>query len=173
MVGLPFDVEAPGVEEAVPEGVAPADVAMHLAFTKAQAVARRRPDDLVIGADTLVVIDGQILGKPADPGEAFRMLQQLSGRTHEVWTGVALVHHASGRQALAVECSRVTFRALREEQLRRYVETGEGMDKAGAYAVQGVGALLVRRIEGCYYNVVGLPLATVAELLEGFGVVLP
>ena len=170
MVGAAFEVDPPTSEEHIPPGLTPAEVAVTLAAAKAEEVAQRRPHDVVIGADTLVVVDGDILGKPRDAEEARRMLRRLSGRTHEVWTGLAVVHRSSGRLARGAECTRVTFRPLDEGMLDRYVQTGEGLDKAGAYAVQGMGALFVTRIEGCYFNVVGLPLARLSVMLEPFGV---
>ena len=170
MVGAAFEVDPPTTQEQISPGLSAADVVVSLAAAKAEEVAARRPHDVVVGADTVVVIDGQILGKPRDDEDARRMLRRLSGRTHEVWTGLAVVHRASGRQARAAECTRVTFRQLDEQTLDRYVRTGEGLDKAGAYAVQGLGSLFVTRIEGCYFNVVGLPLARLAMMLEPFGV---
>lgn len=170
MVGAAFEVDPPTTEEYIPPGLAPAEVVVALASAKAEEVAARRPDDVVVGADTLVAVDGEILGKPRDAEEARRMLRRLSGRTHEVWTGLAIVHRARGRVARAAERTRVTFRPLEEGTIDRYVQTGEGLDKAGAYAVQGVGSLFVTRIEGCYFNVVGLPLARLSAMLEPFGV---
>lgn len=170
MVGACFEVDPPAVDENFPDGLSPEQGAVALACAKADQVARRRPDDVVVGADTLVVLDGDVLGKPRDADEARRMLQRLSGRTHEVWTGLAVRHRSRGRSAEGAECTRVTFRELDPGEIERYVALGEGMDKAGAYAVQGVGAIFVVRIEGCYYNVVGLPLARLAGMLRPFGV---
>ena len=170
MVGAVFEVDPPATEEVVPPGLGPADVAVRLAAAKADEVASRHADALVIGADTVVAVDGDILGKPRDEEDARRMLRRLVGRAHEVWTGLALVHAAAGRRVQAAERTRVYFRAVDEAALERYVATGEGWDKAGAYAAQGMGALLVERVEGCFFNVVGLPLARLAALMEGFGV---
>ncbi|WP_324667829.1 Maf family protein [Geochorda subterranea] len=170
MLGTRFELETPAVDESSFDDMAPPDrLVMRLAEAKARDVATRRPDDVVIGADTVVVLDGQILGKPRDREEARRMLTRLSGRTHQVWTGVAVVHLAAGRAAVEAERTDVTFRPLSPDEVERYVQLGEGMDKAGAYAVQGVGAVFVERLEGCYYNVVGLPLARLHRMLEGFG----
>lgn len=171
MIGARFDLEFPRVDESAFSAItAPDRLVVRLAEAKARDVAARRPDDVVIGADTVVVLDGQILGKPREREEARRMLRQLSGRTHQVWTGLAVVHRASGRAELAAERTDVTFRELSQDEIDRYTQLGEGLDKAGAYAVQGVGALFVERLEGCYFNVVGLPLARLHSLLTRFGV---
>ena len=126
---------------------------------------------LVIGADTVVVLDGKVYGKPADPADACRMLAALSGRTHSVWSGIAVAYRGECLTE-AVE-TRVTFAKLTPEQIRRYAATGEPLDKAGAYAVQGIGAQFVERIDGCYSNVVGLPLHALCRLLSQAGVELP
>lgn len=137
-----------------------------LALRKAAQVARRRPSAIIIGADTTVAIDGVILGKPRDPDEAAAMLRRLSGRTHVVHTGVALIEHRSGRVAWGVEKTRVTFAKLLQVEIDAYVATRSPFDKAGGYGIQDdLGALLVERIEGDYYNVVGLPLRRLYELL--------
>jgi len=170
MLGTRFELESPSVDEsAFDDAASPDRLVMRLAEAKARDVAARRPHDVVVGADTVVVLDGQILGKPRDREEARRMLTRLSGRTHQVWTGVAVVHLVAGRVAVEAERTDVTFRALSADEVDRYVHLGEGMDKAGAYAVQGVGAVFVERLEGCYFNVVGLPLARLHRMLEGFG----
>lgn len=124
---------------------------------------------LFIGADTVVLIDGQLLGKPTDECEAARMLRMLAGRTHSVLTGVAVLDPATGPCASGVEISDVTFTAMNDEWIEAYVRTGEPMDKAGAYAVQGLGSVFIQRVEGCYFNVVGLPLSLLARLLRGHG----
>jgi septum formation protein len=155
-------------ESLVPSELAPADHVVYSATAKARDVASRFPDSMVIGADTIVVVDSQILGKPTDEQDAARMLAMLSGRTHEVYTGVAVILGEVERTG--VECTEVTFRELSEESIRRYVATGEPMDKAGAYAIQGKGALLIKCISGCYPNVVGLPLYKLSALLSEFGV---
>ena len=146
-----------------------------LALAKAEAVAQRHPHTVVLGADTIVTIDGRLLGKPADPHEARRMLTQLSGRTHEVITGVAVVcvetpGEPSSQTASELVVSRVLMRHFTEITTDWYVGTGEPHDKAGAYAVQGLGAALVERVEGSYTNVVGLPLTETLALLHRFGI---
>ena len=149
----------------------PAENVAILALGKAMSVSNELKQGVVIGADTIVVADGQILGKPHSIAEARAMLKRLSGRVHQVMTAVAIVD-ASGQKARwqCVEITQVTFRALDEKLLQWYLSTGESMDKAGAYGIQGYGALLVEKIDGCYFNVVGLPLRRVAEGLEKFGV---
>lgn len=173
-LGLSFSVESSAVSETVTDTSNPGKLVEELARRKAAAVAAAQsallPENkLVIGADTIVVLEGTILGKPQDEGEAHAMLSRLADRWHEVFTGVAVVEPSSGHVLSAHECTRVKFRALRDEEIRAYVATGEPMDKAGAYGVQGRGGLLVERIEGCFYNVVGLPLVKLASLLSVFG----
>ncbi len=168
-IGLDFRVEASGADENVPEGSSPLDMAENLALEKARLVASNRDSGLVIGADTVVVLDGRALGKPADSGEATEMLRALSGREHQVITGIAVVDASSGEAKSDAVVTGVRFARLSEDVIARYVATGEPMDKAGAYGIQGFGALLIERIDGCYFNVVGLPLRRLAELLAEFG----
>jgi len=141
-----------------------------VALAKARAVARQQTSPVVVlGADTEVVLDGRYLGKPADVPDALRMLQTLRGRTHEVITGVALVESPGGREETAAVVTRVTMTNATDEDLAAYVATGEPLDKAGAYAVQGRGSLLIDHIDGCYTNVVGLPVETTRRLLRRWG----
>lgn len=165
-VGLSFDIQPAGeAETEAPHGTSPPEYARQSAEAKATAVSRRRSEALVIGADTVVALDGRVLGKPESAAEARSMLEALSGRTHEVHTGVSLAY--AGRPIVtAVETTRVTFRQLSDEQIDCYVATGEPMDKAGAYGIQGRGALLVEKVDGCYFNVVGLPLSRTSKMLE-------
>ena len=167
-------MEPSRLEEETPTGPAdPAAFVEQAALAKAGEVAARVGDGLVLGADTVVVVGSDILGKPASPDEAREMLQRLSGVTHRVYTGLALVEVARGevlRRRTASEMTCVTFRRLAPEDIAGYVATGEPLDKAGAYGIQGRGAALVERIGGCYFNVVGLPLARLAEMLKEFGV---
>lgn len=159
-------------EEADEPGRDAADVACAHARAKALAVARELPERLVLGADTVVVLEGELLGKPAGQAEARAMLLRLSGREHEVVTGVALAFGEESRARVLAEHAertRVCFRALSESEINAYVATGEPLDKAGAYGIQGRGALLVRAIEGCYFNVVGLPLSSTWEMLVRLG----
>jgi septum formation protein len=170
-LGLQFEVVNSVAEPACPAGADPCRWAMHSAAVKALWVLERRPEAVVLGADTLVWLDGNPLGKPADDREAAEMLRRLSGRTHFVHTGVALVGPAGAERAPSAACvdTAVRFRELPEDLIDRYVATGEPLDKAGAYGIQGRGAALVEGICGCYYSVVGLPLATVARMLEERG----
>ena len=162
--GIEFEVQpADIVEDPLPGETAKA-CAERLAREKAQAIARQRPKDVVVGADTIVVIDNQILGKPADAADAARMLRLLSGRTHQVITGVCLV--VDGRCSVASETTSVTMSEISADEIADYVATGEPMDKAGAYAIQGIASRWIPRIEGDYSNVVGLPVALVYRLLK-------
>ena len=164
--GLTFRVVAPAVEDAPPPH-APSLPALvtRMALHKAESVAAHRRD-VVIGADTIVVCQSRIFGKPADAAEAGRMLRFLSGRPHRVYTGVALV--AGDRRLTGWERTEVVFRPLTTPEIRRYVATGEPLDKAGAYALQGLGAALVEEVRGCYTNVIGLPMPKLLHLLEEF-----
>lgn len=168
--GIPVVRVVPRVEEVWPGGP-PEDAVRHLARTKAWEVARRVPAGrLVVAADTAVVDGERILGKPGDAGEALAMLTSLAGKTHTVWTGVAVLRAPGGVCRTAAVCTRVRMKAWSTPRLARYLATGEPWDKAGAYAVQGWGAALVEHIEGDFLAVVGLPLGRLAELCEEFGV---
>jgi septum formation protein len=142
-----------------------------LAAEKAGQIAALHPDRWVIGADTVVVIDGKILGKPASSRDAKQMLRRLSGRIHQVFTGYAVVCKKKNRRFSDAVCTDVRFKALNENEITWYVSTGEPFDKAGAYAIQGIGTFLVKSINGSYTNVVGLPVCEVIELLIAEGVV--
>ena len=159
------------VDETLPPGPV-ADAAAALALRKARAVAARSGDALVLGADTLVVLDGQALGKPRDAEEARSMLRRLRGRRHEVVTGVAVVDGATGRAATLCVVSRVRLAPLPDAEIDDYVRSGSPLDKAGAYAIQDRGGALVAALDGSHSNVVGLPLAETVRLLADFGVVL-
>jgi len=167
---LSFTVIPPRLEEEGYLGGEPAGAVRLLALAKARSAAEGLEAGLVIGADTVVVLEEEVMGKPSGPEEAREMLRRLSGATHRVLTGVAVLNAADGEALVDHEETLVTFRRLRPEEIEAYVASGEPLDKAGAYGVQGLGAVLVRRIEGCYFNVVGLPLARLAEMLAHFGV---
>ena len=164
--GFSFTVYPADVDESVRRGEGPTAYVTRLAREKAQVVfdAIGDAEAVVLGADTTVVLDGEILGKPVDKADAVRMLRGLSGRTHRVITGLAVVT-ARGTEAGA-EVTEVWFRELSDAEIVAYVETGEPMDKAGAYGIQGRAGKWIPRIEGCYFNVVGLPLARVSAMLE-------
>ncbi len=166
--GIPYRVSVSDVraEEKRPEFLAPPEQALYLALQKAKQVAAAHREGLVLGADTLVCHRGEVLGKPADREEARRMLRRLSGGSHLVITALALVDARRGDHVSSVTETRVWMRVLEDELIEAYVATGEPMDKAGAYAIQGKAAVFVERIEGCYFNVVGLPLHQLFLLLS-------
>lgn len=168
MLGIAHTVVPADVEERQEPGEDPEAMALRLAEAKARAVWSNHPDRPVLAADTVVVVDGTLLGKPADPAEAEVMLGLLQGREHRVVTAVALVT-PDGTAATRCDVTRVRFRPLAADAIRDYVATGEPLDKAGAYGVQGRGALLVERVEGDFFGVMGLPLRLVAELLDAAG----
>jgi septum formation protein len=194
--GIPFEVQPADIDETPNGGEAPRECAVRLAREKALAVSRVRPRECVLGADTIVVIDEIILGKPRDAADAARMLRLLSGRTHDVITGVCLAEPVASKndtriaaspentnerlttgnrqlatafERTASETTLVTMTQLSEEEIREYVSTGEPMDKAGAYAIQGMASRWIPRIEGDYSNVVGLPVALVYQMLRERG----
>ena len=168
-MGLEFTTKAPEIDETALSGLPARQLVEALSREKALWAARQEdPEAIVIGSDTVVVRDGEILGKPASPAQAEEMLASLSGRSHEVCTGVTV---CQGEKVVSqVEVTQVTFRNLTPEEVRRYVQTGEPMDKAGAYGIQGYGALLVEGIQGDYSSVVGLPVCRLGRMLLDFGV---
>ena len=164
-----FDVRVPEVEETFPEGLTPPEVVSYISREKAEAAAALcTPEEIVITADTMVFLDGQRLGKPRDQADALRMLTALQGRRHTVCTGVTV--RQGDRRLTEAESSDVYFRPASREELLAYIRTGEPMDKAGAYGIQGRGALLVERLDGDFFNVMGLPLLRLSRMLERFGV---
>lgn len=167
LLGHPFDVEPTDPDEAPLPGESAAELVVRLARAKAGLVAVRRTDAVVIGADTVVVLDGEILGKPRDPRHATGMLRALAGRSHVVSSGVAVT--VGGRTVSDVAHTTVEFTGITAAEIDAYVATGEPSDKAGAYAIQGAGGRFVERIEGSYHNVVGLPLASLVRLLRSVG----
>ncbi len=168
-LGLEFEVLPAGVNEDF-AGRDPVDMAESLAERKARAVAGRVGDGLILGADTVVFQRGRFLGKPEGPEEAAAMLTALQGDTHEVLTGVSLIRMPDGHAVVDHERTRVHFRAMTAQEIDWYVATGEPLDKAGAYAIQGLGGLFVRGIKGCWFNVVGLPLPLLSGLFRRQGV---
>lgn len=169
-IGLNFNVIPSKVKEIIKENLCPGELVENLALDKARDVAGILGDGIVIGADTVVVLDNQIMGKPLDSAEAALMLTRLSGAHHQVMTGVAIIDIKSGLQRVFHETTCVRFRNLTSEIIENYINSGEPFDKAGAYAIQGLGSILVDGIEGCYFNVVGLPLTRVATELSEFGI---
>jgi septum formation protein len=165
--GIAFTALATRIPERRRRGESPRKFAVRLAREKARALSRRHPRRVVLGADTIVVIHGQALGKPRDRRDARRMLRLLSGRTHQVTTAVCLA--GPGFEDTRAETTQVTMRALSEREIRDYVASAEPRDKAGAYAIQGRASRFVSRIEGCYFNVVGLPVPLVYRMLRAHG----
>ena len=168
MIGLQFEIVPADVDETYRKGEDAKAHAERLAREKARVVANGRPDALVVGSDTVVVVDRKVLGKPTNDAEAVDMLMRLQGRTHRVETGIA-VATPNGLLLSGVETVRVHFRPFDRVLAEAYVETGEPMDKAGAYGIQGYGSVLVERIEGDYFAVMGLPIGRMLALLEGAG----
>ncbi|EXX85131.1 septum formation protein Maf [Paenibacillus darwinianus] len=175
---IPVTIMASDADESTPADWTPQQIVEALALRKARAVKAMLADvernhqapAVVVGADTIVVLDGEMMGKPLDVREAAGMLRRLQGRTHEVYTGVALVSTMDGREAIAHRMTQVHMKPLDLRLIERYVASGEPSDKAGSYAIQGLGATLIDRIEGDYFNVVGLPLSLLSELLGEFGI---
>ncbi len=162
------------VDESVDPMLTPSQVVEELASRKACSVASALPSDgenmIVIGSDTIVVQDGEILGKPQDEEDARRMLRRLAGRSHHVYSGIACIDAAAGRELRGHRRTVVHMKALNDRQIERYIATGEPMDKAGSYAIQGIGATLISGIEGDYFNVVGLSVSLLSDLLLEFGI---
>jgi len=171
-LGLKVKVVGSRVKESKFDISDPEELVKTLAMSKAQEVARRTRSGLVVGADTIVVLGGKILGKPRDSEEAKSMLRELSGKTHEVLTGLAVIDASSSKTRVDFVRTKVKFRKLTEEEIASYVAADNPFDKAGAYAIQEKAGLFVEKIDGCYFNVVGLPLAKLAEMLRGYGVTL-
>lgn len=159
-----FVVQSAEVDETLPAGIAPAQAVLYLSAIKASPL--NNGTDIVLGADTVVALEGEILGKPGDAEDARRMLTLLSGKTHSVFTGVTVLQ-GPHKESFFCE-TKVTFYSLSEKEITAYINTGEGMDKAGAYGIQGVGALLVEKIDGDYFNVVGLPVSRLYRVLNQF-----
>ncbi|MFC0212602.1 Maf family protein [Paenibacillus chartarius] len=194
--GLPFEVKVSNVDETTEPGLPPADIVESLALRKAEAVFQtlepsRQNDSVVVGSDTIVVLEGEVLGKPRDEADAFRMLSGLQGRSHYVYTGLACIgkpfpelasieesripmgttggYRVRGSGTVGHTVTKVTFRPLTEAEIRGYIRTGEPMDKAGAYGVQGIGSVMIERMEGDFYSVMGLPLNLLYMMLAVFG----
>src|SRR2546423_4446912 len=169
--GYEFEVVSPRIEEVSHDWLTICELTIWNAARKAAAVSEMSPNAVVLAADTLVAIDGEILGKPGDTNEAVRMLRRLSARSHEVWTGVRITHAARARSQSFHEMSRVYFRNLDERAIRNYLAKIDPFDKAGGYAAQGHGRDIIERIDGSYSNVVGLPMEKTAFALRAFGIV--
>ena len=168
-IGLNCQIMVCDVDETLLPGMSPPELVEFLAERKAAAVARNLHEGIVLGADTVVVWQGQVLGKTLNEEDAFSMLVKLQGSTHDVYTGVALIDVHSGKIMVGHEKTRVFFRNIEEDEIRRYVASGEPLDKAGAYGAQGLAAIYINKLEGCYTNVVGLPLARLSVMLKAIG----
>lgn len=163
---LNFDIQKSDIEEVILENESPEDMVVRLAYEKAFDVAKRNTDRLVIGADTIVALDNEVLGKPKDKEEAYQMIKKLSNKTHKVITGISLINISHGMVVNDYVVSLVTFKDLSEDSIKDYINTNESLDKAGAYGIQGYGALLVDNIQGDYFNIVGLPISKLSDLLK-------
>lgn len=170
---VPFTVATADIDESQQPGEPPIDLVQRLAREKALAVAARFPDRPVLGADTIVVLDGEVLGKPVDAGEAAAMLRRLRGRPHTVWSAVCALNPRGDCAASALSETAVWMRAYGEDEVAAYVDSGDPLDKAGAYAIQHTGFAPVERIEGCFSGVMGFPLGDVARVLRAIGVTVP
>jgi septum formation protein len=167
-LGLAFTIRPSAIDENLAESLPPAEYAVELAERKARAVAAEISTGVIIGADTIVVLGKEMLGKPRSKTEAHEMLRRLSGRTHRVFTGFTILDRPSNRRASGVEMTEVTFRELEDAEIAAYVQSGEAMDKAGAYGIQDLSAVFAERLNGCFYNVVGFPLTRFYLTLRAF-----
>lgn len=167
LMGYDFTVKPSQAEENISH-CAPGEYVSRLARVKAAAVAEENPGCCVLGSDTIVYLDSEILGKPRDEEDAFHILSTLSGRTHTVFTGVAII--AGDKETIFYDKAEVTFKTLEPDEIRDYIATGEPMDKAGAYGIQGPATVLVEKIDGCYFTVIGLPNPKVYDALKAMGI---
>ena len=163
---LKFEIQKSDIEEVILENESPESMVVRLAYEKAYYVAQKNKDKLVIGADTIVALDNEVLGKPKDKEEAYQMIKKLSNKTHKVITGISLINISHGMVVNDYVVSLVTFKDLSEDSIKDYINTNESLDKAGAYGIQGYGALLVKNIQGDYFNIVGLPISKLSDLLK-------
>lgn len=161
-----FSIKESQIDEIIKANESPKETVMRLAYEKALDVASYNRDSLVIGADTIVVINDKILGKPKNEEDAYNMIKLLSGKTHYVITGFALINLSLNKKVIDCEVSQVTFKELSEECIKDYINTKESLDKAGAYGIQGYGGLLVKNIQGDYFNIVGLPISKISDCLN-------
>lgn len=172
LLQLPFVISASGADEDYDPDWPPGKIVEILATRKAQAVSDKleKADQIIIGSDTLVFCEGKVLGKPLDHDDAFQMLRLLSGNRHEVYTGVACLQQWTGELTVRHRVTSVHMKSLNDAKIERYIATGEPNDKAGAYAIQGLGSAFIESIEGCYFNVVGLPLSLLSDMLAVYGI---
>ena len=163
---LKFEIQKSDIEEVILGNESPESMVVRLAYEIAYDVAQKNKDNLVIGADTIVALDNEVLGKPKDKEEAYQMIKKLSNKTHKVITGISLINISHGMVVNDYVVSLVTFKDLSEDSIKDYINTNESLDKAGAYGIQGYGALLVDNIQGDYFNIVGLPISKLSDLLK-------
>ncbi|BBI32530.1 Maf family protein [Cohnella abietis] len=178
LLGLPVQISPSHVSEDTPDDWSPLQIVEGLSLRKALAVKEELahsfdPSSIIVGSDTIVVLNGKVMGKPRDDEDAEHMLQQLAGQIHEVYTGVSCIRISDEKTVTSHRITKVKMRNLSPEQISRYVATGEPLDKAGAYGIQEIGSLLVESIDGCYFNVVGLPVSLLAVQLEQFNITIP
>ncbi|MBP2000404.1 septum formation protein [Paenibacillus shirakamiensis] len=169
---IPFEMVPSHADESTPGEWSPKQMVEELSLRKAEAVYHRlqsQPGQVIVGSDTIVVLDHKVFGKPQDKAESYRMLQSLQGRTHQVYTGITCIDVDTNHRLTDYRMTEVTMRSLSDSEMNAYASTGEGLDKAGAYAIQGLGATLVTGIHGCYFNVVGLSLSLLNEMLKSLG----
>lgn len=170
---IPFEIMPSEADENTPAGWSPEQIVESLALRKAEAVLHKltdgQGDGIIVGSDTIVVVDGHVLGKPVDHADAARMLSMLQGRAHFVYTGVACIDQSSGNKQVSHRVTTVKMKSLSADAITAYVKSGEPADKAGSYAIQGLGATIVEGIEGDYFNVVGLPLSLLSDMLSAMG----
>ncbi|NVM52226.1 MAG: septum formation protein Maf [Candidatus Helarchaeota archaeon] len=169
-IGLNFRRIKPNAEEISEEDLEPEEYVITNAVRKARSILPQIDEGIIIAADTIVVKDSEILGKPLDEKDAIRMLSKLSGASHDVYTAIVLLEKGTNKMEVEIEQTRVEMRKISSKQIQKYVESGEPLDAAGAYKIQERGAKFIRRIEGCYYNVVGLPISMLVEMLKKFNV---
>jgi septum formation protein len=178
ILGLPVQIIPSRVQEDTSDHWSPSQIVEGLSKRKADAVKDKLSEStdfssIVVGSDTIVVLNGKVMGKPRDASEAEQMLQELAGEVHEVYTGITCIRISDAKTVTSHRVTKVRMRNLSSTQISRYVSTGESMDMAGAYGIQGIGSLLIESIDGCYFNVVGLPLSLLAVILEQFDITIP
>ena len=165
---IKFEVKTSDIDETVLDGEMAISLVLRLALEKGMEISKKHPQELIISADTIVVCDNQILGKPSDENDAIKMLTKLSARTHQVITGISLIHLETNKKIIDYVVSDVKFKQLSQQDIIDYVNTKESLDKAGAYGIQGYGAMLVEKIDGDYFNIVGLPISKLSDLLKKY-----
>lgn len=165
-INVKFDIVKSDIDEVILEDELPPQVVMRLAFEKSMDVAKSNQESLVIGADTIVVFNNKVLGKPKDKEDARNTIRLLSGNTHEVITGISLINLSANKKIIDYVVSKVKFKDLSEDDINDYINTGESLDKAGAYGIQGYGSLLIEEIQGDYFNIVGLPISKLSDLVK-------